>query len=181
MEIRRIVTGHDDQGKAVFVSDSVAPHAVVFKHVPGHAFAQVWATAPGASLPATAGDPTLGGGSLIPAPGGTSLMMVTFPPDAVMMNPDFDGAAAGAEMAPALPGLIECFESDSPGMHRTDSIDYGLVLSGEVWLELDDGAQRLLRQGDVAVQNGTRHAWRNKSGQPATLAFFFVGAARTGT
>jgi hypothetical protein len=180
MEIRRIVTGHDVQGKAVFMSESAAPRAAAFQHIPGHAFAQVWATAPGARLPAPAGDPTLDGGSLVPAPGGTSLLVVTFPPDAVMMSPDFDGAAAGAELAAALPGLIDCFEPDSPGMHRTDSIDYGLVLSGEIWLELDDGAQKQLRQGDVAVQNGTRHAWRNKSDQPATLAFILIGAARAG-
>ncbi|RFP09292.1 cupin [Duganella sp. BJB488] len=180
MEIRRIVTGHDAQGKAVFVSEAAAPRAAAFKHIPGHAFAQVWATAPGASLPAPAGDPTLDGGSLVPAPGGTSFLIVTFPPDAVMMSPDFNGAAAGAELGAALPGLIDCFEPDCPGMHRSDSIDYALVLGGEIWLELDDGAQKLLRQGDVAVQNGTRHAWRNRSAQAATLAFILVGAARPG-
>ena len=180
MKIRRIVTGHDSAGKAVFLAESDAPRAAAFKSVPGHAFAQVWSTAAGAGVPAAAGDPTLAHGSVVPAPGGSSFLVVSFPPDAVMMSPGFDGAAAGAELGPALPGLIECFEPDCPGMHTTDSIDYGIVLDGEVWLELDDGAETLVRKGDVIVQNGTRHAWRNRSDQPATLAFILIGAARKG-
>lgn len=178
MKIKRIVTGHDAEGKSVFLSESDAPRAAAFQSIPGHAFAQVWATAPDAALPAPHGDPTLARGSLLPAPGGSSFLVVTFPPDAVMAG--VDGTAAGAELAPALPGLIETFEPDSPGMHTTDSIDYGIVLDGEIWLELDGGAQKLLRRGDVAVQNGTRHAWRNKTDRPATLAFIFIGAARKG-
>lgn len=180
MKIRRIVTGHDAQGSAVFVSDGDAPRAQSFKHIPGHAFAQVWATGPGAALPAAAGDPTSGGGSLVPPAGGSSLLVVTFPPDAVMADPAMDHAAAGAEMAAALPGLIDCFEPDHPGMHATASIDYGIVLSGELWLELDHGAVKQVRAGDIVVQNGTRHAWRNRSAEPATVAFVLLGAARRG-
>lgn len=178
MQIRRIVTGHDDQGHAVFIADSPAPRAATFSSVPGHAFAQVWATAPGAALPVQPGDPTLARASLLPAPGGSSFLLVTFPPDAVMTSPGFDGAAAGAELGAALPGLIDAFEPDAPGMHTTDSIDYGIVLDGEIWLELDGGASRRLGKGDVVVQNGTRHAWRNRTDRPATLAFIFIGAAR---
>jgi hypothetical protein len=178
MQVRRIVTGHDGDGKAVFVDDAPAPRAAAFTSVPGHAFAQVWSTAPGAGLPAPACDPTQAGGSLLPAPGGSSFLVVAFPPDAVMTGPGFDGAAAGAELGAALPGLIDTFEPDHPGMHTTDSIDYGIVLDGEIWLELDDGATRHLRRGDVVVQNGTRHAWRNRSGATATMAFVLLGAAR---
>ena len=69
--------------------------------------------------------------------------------------------------------LVE-FEPD--GMHRTPTVDYGIVLDGEIWLELDEGRSALLRQHDVVVQNGTRHAWRNKSNRPATLAFVLIGA-----
>lgn len=178
MKIRRIVTGHDGEGSSVFVSDTEAPRAVAFRNVPGHAFAQVWATAAGAAVPHHDGDPTLAGGSLVPGPGGTSLLVVAFPPDAVMMSPSFDGAAAGAEMAPALPGLIECFEPASPGMHTTDTVDYGIVLDGDLWLELDHGAEKRVRAGDIVVQNGTRHAWRNRTDKPATVAFVLIGAAR---
>ena len=179
MKIRRIVTGHDAQGNAVFVSDADTPRAVAFRNFPGHAFAQVWATRANAKVPHRDGDPTVTGGSVAPEPGGTSLLVVTFPPDAVMANP-LDPAAAGAELASALPGLIERFEPDNPGMHATDSIDYGIVLDGEIWLELDHGAEKLVRTGDIVVQNGTRHAWRNKTDKPVTVAFVLIGAPRQG-
>lgn len=180
MHIKRIVTGHDAEGKAVFVSESAAPRAATFNNIPGHAFAQIWSTGAGAGLPAGNVDPTLAHASLVPEPGGTSFLIVTFPPDAVMQAPGFDPAAAGAELAGALPGLIDCFEPDSPGMHTTNSVDYGIVLDGEVWLELDGGQEKLLHQGDTVIQNGTRHAWRNKSSRPATLAFILIGAERKG-
>lgn len=180
MKIRRIVTGHDPQGNAVFVSDTDAPRAVAFKNIPGHTFAQVWSTSAGASVPHRGADPTMAGGPVVPEAGGTSMLVVTFPPDAVMANPAMDHAAAGAELAAALPGLIERFEPDNPGMHTTDSIDYGIVLDGEVWLELDNGAEKLVRTGDIVVQNGTRHAWRNKTDKPVTVVFILIGAARQG-
>ena len=78
----------------------------------------------------------------------------------------------------AVPGLAECFESDNPGMHTTDTIDYGIVLDGEIWLELDDGQTQHLRKLDVVVQNGTRHAWRNRSGRVTLMAFVLIGACR---
>ncbi len=179
MKVRRIVTGHDGHGKSIFVADGDAPRERDFKAIPGHGFAQVWATTAGATVPHRAGDPTADGGSLLPGHGASSLLVVAFPPDSVMASPSFDGAAAGVELAPALPGLIECFEPDCPGMHTTDTIDYGIVLDGELWLELDDGAEKKVRRGDIVVQNGTRHAWRNRTGKVATVAFVLIGAVRT--
>jgi mannose-6-phosphate isomerase-like protein (cupin superfamily) len=114
----------------------------------------------------------------VPGPGETRLMFVTFPPDAVMMRADFDPAAFGAEFAQNAPGLAERFEMDSPGMHTTDSIDYDVVLEGEIVLELDGGKEVLLKAHDVCVQHGTRHAWRNRSDKPATMLFVLVGASR---
>ena len=64
-------------------------------------------------------------------------------------------------------------------MHSTDSLDYGIVIDGDIWLELDDGVRTLLTTGDIAVQCGTRHAWRNKSDRPATMAFVLIGARRS--
>ena len=61
-------------------------------------------------------------------------------------------------------------------MHTTPTVDYGVVLDGEVWLELDDGKTVHLKEHDVVVQNGTRHAWRNKGTKPATMAFVLIGA-----
>jgi len=135
----------------------------------------------------TAGSPTLAGDGeetapsdapLLPARGETTLLIVQFPPDAVFGAPDFDGARAGAEHVSFAPDFAARFEPDAPGVHTTDSIDYDIVLDGEIWLELDDETVHL-SAGDVAVQNGTRHAWRNKGDRPATMAFVLVGADRS--
>ena len=66
-------------------------------------------------------------------------------------------------------------ESDQDGMHRTPTVDLICVLSGEIWLELD-AEEVHLREGDCVVQNGTRHAWRNKGDRPCTMAVVLVGA-----
>ncbi|WP_205855964.1 cupin domain-containing protein, partial [Phytoactinopolyspora endophytica] len=86
-------------------------------------------------------------------------------------------AAAGAEQVDFAPDFASHFEPDAPGVHTTDSVDYDIVLDGEIWLELDDETVHL-RQGDVVVQNGTRHAWRNQGDRPASLAFVLIGATR---
>lgn len=171
MQIRRVVTGHDEQGRSVFVSDASAPRAKDFKDIPGYGFSQVWCSA----TPAEA-DQSQQGGSLLPAAGGSSLLMISLPPDSVMAAP-LDPQRAFGEMVEALPGLIECFEPEAPGMHRTPTIDYVVIIEGELWLELDDGQERLVRSGDVVIQNGTRHAWRNKSDKVAKAAVFMQGLA----
>ena len=105
-------------------------------------------------------------------------MFITLPPDAVMTSPTFDPQAGGAEYMQVMPGLAQKFEMDNPGMHTTDSIDYAVLITGELYLELDDGVSTKLMPGDVAIQNGTRHAWRNKSDRPAAMLFVLVGARR---
>lgn len=177
MLFRRIVTGHDQDGKSIFVSDSAAPRTTEFKHVPGLVASLLWETTPGAVL-AVEGDPAISARSWVPLPGGTNLMLVTLPPDAVMMSPNFDPAAAGAEYMQVMPGLAEKFEMDNPGMHTTDSLDYCVLMDGELHLELDDGASKKLAPQDVVIQKGTRHAWRNKSDKPATILFVLIGGTR---
>lgn len=167
MQVRRVVTGHDESGRSVFLSDGLAPRHTDFQDIPGHGVAQVWCSG-------TETDPTLVRRPLIPEPGENSLLVVSFPPDAVMAAPLNPERALG-ELIDALPGLFQCFEPDQPGMHRTPTVDYGILLEGELWLELDDGQEKLLRSGDVIIQNATRHAWRNRSQQVAKVVFFMVG------
>ena len=82
------------------------------------------------------------------------------------------GVAAIVDAAVAVDvGLAE-----PDGMHTTPTVDYAIVLDGEIWLELDEGRSTLLRRHDVVIQNGTRHAWRNKSERAATVAFVLIGA-----
>jgi hypothetical protein len=174
--IRRVVTGHDPAGASAVVLDTAVPRSDAFRHIPGMVSRLVWASAPVPGLPFDGVDPTLAVADLVPAPGATRFLIVTFPPDSVFSAPDFDPAAAAAENLAISPGLAERFEPD--GMHTTDTVDYGIVLDGEIWLELDEGRSAHLRRHDVVVQNGTRHAWRNKSERPATLAFVLIGAHR---
>ena len=178
MQVRRVVAAVGPEGRSGVVSDGPAPRAAEYKAVPGFASALIWST------PADAGvgrgvprDDSLHA-SFVPGPGETRLMFVTFPPDAVMMRSDFDPAAFGAEFARNAPGLAERFEIEHPGMHTTDSIDYDVVLDGEIVLELDDGQEVVLHPHDVVVQHGTRHAWRNRSDKPAKMLFVLVGARR---
>lgn len=118
------------------------------------------------------------GQSVLPNAGGTSLFVVTFPPDSVMAEPDFDPAAAGHEYAVRLPGLAELFERDNPGMHQSDTIDYDIVLDGRITVEFDDQQSLDLKRGDILIQHGTRHAWRNNGTGAATMIFVLIGATR---
>ncbi|MFM9927259.1 cupin domain-containing protein [Variovorax sp. H27-G14] len=179
-KIRRVVAATGADGKARVVSDEVALRHVEFATVPGFAAALLWSTPAGARLGHDAPSDATGRVGFVPAPGETRLLFVTFPPDSVMMRADFDAAAFGAEFAREVPGLAETFEPAHPGMHTTDSVDYDVVLEGEIVLELDDGAQVQLGKHDVAVQHGNRHAWRNPSDQPAKMLFVLMGAARNG-
>src|SRR5262249_117680 len=104
----------------------------------------------------------------------------TLPPNTVQRDADLDVAAALAEMQQKLPGLAEAMEPDHPGMHTTDTVDFDVIVSGEVGLELDDGKEVLLKAGDCVIQNGTRHAWRNRSSSPCVIAVCLLGARRAG-
>jgi len=178
MQVRRVVAGIGPEGRSGVVSDGPAPRAAAYETVPGFASALVWSTPAGATVGRATPQDDSPHASFVPGPGETRLMFVTFPPDTAMLRADFDPAAFGAEFARQAPGLAERFEVDHPGMHATDSVDYDVVLEGEIVLELDDGQEVTLRPHDVAVQHGTRHAWRNRSDKPAKMLFVLIGAQR---
>jgi uncharacterized cupin superfamily protein len=170
---RRVVTGHA-AGKSVITSDEpLTPYR--FKSVPGYEHALVWLN-DGIPDLSRETERTSDPQSVVPGPGGTSLHIVTFPPDSVASAPSFDGKAAQQESLARLPGLADTFEHDGGGMHATATVDYSVVFEGEIWLELDDGKTVHLERGDVVVQNGTRHAWRNKGSASAVMLFFMNGA-----
>ena len=115
--------------------------------------------------------------SFVPGAGGTRFRIVQFPGASTRA---FYQEAFRREYLVKAPGLAEAMERQDSEMHTTDSVDYGVVLSGEITLELDDGATVRLKQGDCVVQNGTRHAWRNSTTTPCVMAFVLVGAVREG-
>jgi mannose-6-phosphate isomerase-like protein (cupin superfamily) len=174
MDARRVVTGHDADGKAVFVSDEVvAP--VTLALLPGSEFHQIWGSDTPASFPDDGSRPSAP--DYFPPLGGFRFGFFTIPPDGgAGAPPDLDLAAALAEFDEKLPGMAQHLELEEPGMHTTATIDYGVVLSGEATLELDDGARVVLRPGDTYVQNGTRHRWSNPGEVPAVLAIALIGA-----
>ncbi|WP_329059472.1 cupin domain-containing protein [Amycolatopsis sp. NBC_01480] len=173
--IRRVVTGHDSAGRARVVDDS-AVEPITSELMPGAAVYRLWG---GDERPAFPDD-----GSphrteaYYPPRNGSRFMINTVEPGEPVPAPGLDRAAALAELERLMPGATAAMESGAPGMHRTDSLDYVLVLSGEVTLELDDGEQTVLRAGDVVVQNGTRHAWHNHGTEPCTIAGVAIGADR---
>ncbi len=163
-----MVTGEGGEGRPAILNDGPLPRFVERRAIPGMDDGVVWSTGP------EEGDSV---SSVVPGPGETRFLTVTLPPASAFESPDFDPAAAAAEDAEVVPGLAELFDPEDPGMHATPTVDYVIVLAGEVWLELDGGEETLVRQGDLVVQGGVRHAWRNKSDAPATLATVMVGVA----
>jgi hypothetical protein len=179
MQVRRLITTQGVNGKSVFVTVGYAPRAYWYRHTPGAGLALVWASPPDAAVPNSGADITQSLSSLVPSIGATSLVFVQFPPDTVGVDPNFDAAAANEEFSRLNPGIAELIEPESGGMHATNTIDYVIVLEGEIWAVLDDGREELLRPHDVLIQNGTRHTWRNKSEHAVKLACFSIGARRT--
>jgi hypothetical protein len=110
--------------------------------------------------------------------GGNRFDITTVPPGPVSVPARLDLQAALAEMEEKLPGLLAYLEPDNPGMHTIDTIDFEWSCPGELLLELDDGAETVLRPGDTVVQNGTCHRWSNRGTEPAVFAVFLVGAHR---
>jgi mannose-6-phosphate isomerase-like protein (cupin superfamily) len=174
MDVRRVVTGHDHQGKAVVVSDEqVAPTTLDL--LPGSEFHQLWGGDQTSTFPDAGARPSAP--RYFPPAEGFRFAFFTIPPDAAGgLPPDLDIEAAFAEFNQKLPGMSEYLEPDEPGMHTTATIDYGVVLSGHATLELDDGATVVLDPGDTYIQNGTRHRWSNQGDVPAVLAIALIGA-----
>lgn len=174
-EIRRIVTGHDDRGRAVILSAGALPHVTRPPQQPGLAFHEVWNTA-ATPVPVTPTEPepTDRHRDTVPPGQGTILRFCDIPPEGAQ-GPDFDATEAEALLGAV--GLGDNARHTLPGrhplMHRTESVDYGIVISGEIVLVLDDD-EITLRPGDVVVQRGTIHAWANRSDAVCRMAFILV-------
>ena len=88
------------------------------------------------------------------------------------------GPEALADLEAKLPGLSAHADVDNPGMHATETVDVGVVHSGEVWCEFDTGKEVRLVAGDYIIQNGTNHRWENRSDAPCEMTFLMIGATR---
>ena len=163
MKVRRVVTGQTPDGNAVVASDTeVEP---ILGDVPGTEFCKLWGADKVPMFPDD-GSPQPAA-AFVPPPGGFRFGLFTVPPTALAPSESRD---AGATPRAA----------NHPGMHVSDTIDLEYVMSGEVWLELGDGHEVHLRPGDAVVQNGARHAWRNKGTEPCRMLVCMLGARRKG-
>ena len=161
--VRRVVTGHDAQGRSIFFMDSGIPDVFGgggmddFRDQGALALAELWAT----GLPAdNSGNKDLrrpGEYALEPSPGQMMLRIAEFPPEP-------EGLAKPGK------GL-----ESHPGFHKTDTVDFIIVLEGEVYSMMETG-ETLLRAGDVLVQRGTNHAWSNRSGKVCKIAAVMLNA-----
>jgi mannose-6-phosphate isomerase-like protein (cupin superfamily) len=177
MQVRRVVTGMTDDGTSVFAIDETMD-PITLSLLPGAEFHRLWGSDERVRLPVdgTAPRPT----QYFPPTDGFRCGFFSLAPESVGLPPDLDVRAAFAEMGDKLPGMADVMERDDPGMHRTDTVDFLYIVSGRVVLELDDGAERVLEPGDCVVQNGTRHAWRNRFDEECVILVVLIGAERTG-
>jgi Cupin domain len=168
--MRRIVTGHNEQGKAVIVSADVPPNILPFAAVPGTVFYEIWNTN-ASPVPIDNGDdPTMRPLQLHPTPSGSIIRFVDIPPDTIQNNVSDEDIAAGFAQMGAAKAIKHDGESRHKIMHRTETIDYGILISGELWLVLDEGETKL-NVGDVVIQRGTNHAWSNRTNEIARMVF----------
>jgi mannose-6-phosphate isomerase-like protein (cupin superfamily) len=171
--IRRVVTGHDARGRAVVVMDGPAASVLHRPTRPGVALTDLWATSDTPSARVD-GDPVDRPVVLHPPRGGTVFRLVQFDPEDPEALAGADGAAAFAAMGAA--GAIVA-SARHPYMHRTDTVDYAVVLEGSITMLLDDEDVEL-SAGDVVIQNGTNHAWANRGQAPCLMAFVLIDAGR---
>lgn len=173
--MKRVVTGHDANGKAVVLSQGAPAKIAHIDAIPGTYFYEIWNTEQmPVGLAEKAADPTLKELQLRPAPCGSVVRFVDIPPDTA------DYLAHGAKaMSQAFSQIGDTHASTvkkgspHPLMHRTESIDYGIVIEGEMTLVLDD-SEVTLKPGDVVVQRGTNHAWSNRGSVPCRMAFILL-------
>jgi quercetin dioxygenase-like cupin family protein len=171
-EFRRVVTGHDASGKAIVESDQVASQYLERPNRPGVRLTNFWLSD---GTPAEYDGPTEtceGPFILHPPKHGSVFRCVEFLPEDPDVLATLDGAAAFAEMG-AGANVVQ--GARHPFMHRTDSVDYAMIMSGEITMLMDDPADDVqLKAGDVVVQRGTNHAWSNRGTEPCVIMFVLV-------
>lgn len=173
---RRIVTGHDPAGKAVIQSDAAPTRVQVIGNGDGPTFYEVWNTRETPALiDRSSGEPFEAQLTLAPPKNGTRIRVLDIPPETASMNQvdQMQAKALFAEIGAAGASTHAGSETRHPHMHRTETIDYGIVLDGEIILLVDEG-EVLVRSGDIVVQRGTNHAWANRSDRPCRIAFILI-------
>jgi len=174
-QIRRVVTGHDEKGRAIVISDGPAPSVHVNKNERDWFSVDIWRThETPARIVAKAPESTAGPRRQMPTHNGTVLRINSFPPESDTVRTMTPADSLRVFEALGNPKAATFGKGGRhPMMHRTESVDYALILSGEITMLLDD-EEVLLKAGDVVVQCGTNHAWSNRSKAPCLVAFILI-------
>ncbi len=169
--VRRVLTGHDGEGKSIFIADGPAPNVKEMASMPGLALTDLWET--GAAPASNTGDKDAAERPvrLEPPRNGTILRIVEFPPDSAWR----EGADAKQAFKSIGAGHAKDKASSDPMMHRTATVDYIIVLKGEIHAIMEKG-EKLLKAGDVLVQRGTNHSWSVRGSEPCIVAAILVSA-----
>jgi hypothetical protein len=170
--VRRVVTGHNSERRSIISLDG-APTVIPFNAVPGTVFHELWNTNEMPVAIDNAADPTGRPLQLHPTRHGSIIRIVDIPPDSVQNQASAEEVAAGFASMGAGHAVAGQTNARHRLMHRTQTIDYGIVLAGEIWLLVDEGEVRL-GPGDIVIQRGTNHAWSNRTEQIARIAFILL-------
>lgn len=169
--VRRVLTGHDPAGRSTILADGYATNVMELASIPGLALTDLWETTGAPADNDGHADAAARPVRLEPPPRGTILRVVEFPPDASWRNRTDGKEAFNAIGA----GHAQDTASADPMMHRTNTVDYAIVLKGEITAVMERG-ETLLRAGDILVQRGTNHSWSVRGSEPALVAFVLVSA-----
>jgi hypothetical protein len=171
--IRRVVTGKDATGKAIAIIDAVAT-AVHRREELGVTNTLLWVTDANPADLSNREDPTSKWVGIAPPAGGTIFRVIEFAPEREV-KADYETRLRIFQGLGLAPEGESREKPRDPTMHRTKTIDYALILSGEIDMLLDD-SEIHLKAGDVVVQRGTNHAWVNRGDVPCQVAFVLVDA-----
>lgn len=171
--VRRIVTGHNAAGQAIIANDGSPSRVFDQLGEPGLVFHEVWHTSAAPTRIAASGvEPIETKLTLPPPKHGTRIRVLDIPPES-HETLQLDAETAKSHFEQIGGGSAHSSNSRHPYMHRTETVDYGIVLEGEIVLIMDEG-ETLVRQGDIVIQQGTNHAWSNRSGNNCRIAFILV-------
>jgi mannose-6-phosphate isomerase-like protein (cupin superfamily) len=176
--VRRIVTGHDEQGRSYVTEDQAAPSVHTNPKRVGYHLTQLWATHQTPAFVGNEDDPTSQPLKLEPPKNGTVVRIIEFGPEGDWLQKidANDTKVAWGALGTTTASTNTHGHAKHPFMHRTESVDYALVLEGEITLVLDN-EDVLMREGDFLVERGTNHAWANRSGKPCRMLFVLIDGA----
>jgi hypothetical protein len=173
--VRRVLTGHDANGKSIFIADGEAPNVKEMASMPGLALTDLWETAGSPASNDGNADAAARPVRLEPPKNGTILRIVEFPPDSAWR----ESADARTAFRSIGAGHAKDKASSDPMMHKTSTVDYIIVLKGEIYAIMD-AEEKLLRAGDILVQRGTNHSWSVRGPEPCIVAAVLVSAKPAG-